>query len=163
MTLSSTLYTARAILMASLLIVVIAAVTSGPTRADPSSLATRLTDFVQLDYLGVGIENHVTSPTLFASRIDYYGKQSITRAQMMRDRMAYYDKWPERAYVMLPDSLRIRERDRDTVDVTFDYRFEVANNTKQLGGIGRTELTILLNDDGGFTILAEGGRVLERF
>lgn len=125
-------------------------------------LAADLADFIELDYLGTGTENHVTSPTLFAPVIDYYGKSGVTRDEMMRDRLAYYERWPIRSYVLLPGTMRIFERSADVIDVSFDYRFEVASARKQVGGIGRTELRIRL-EDGGFTILKEGGKVLERY
>lgn len=128
-----------------------------------TALFDELKDFVTLDYLGTGTDNHITSPTLFADRIDYYGKRGVSRDSMMRQRLAYYDKWPVRSYLMLPDTFRVSERDADTVDVSFNYRFEVASDDRQSGGIGRTDLTIRLDDDGGFTILREGGKVIERF
>ncbi len=133
-----------------------------PLEQADTPLAARLADFIELDYLGTGTENHVTSPTLFAPVIDYYGKRGMTRDAMMQDRLAYYARWPIRSYVLLPGTMRITERGSDVIDVTFNYRFEVANARKNIGGVGRTELTIRL-DEGGFTILRENGEVLERY
>ncbi|MEO1420158.1 MAG: hypothetical protein AAFU66_04280 [Pseudomonadota bacterium] len=137
----------------------------GPAAAQnqTSGLYDELKEFVQLDYLGMGSENHITSPTLFADRIDYYGKRQIRRDTMMRKRLAYYDKWPVRSYIMLADTFRVAERDADAVDITFNYRFEVANEDRRVGGLGRTNLTVRLDDDGGFTITRETGKVIERF
>lgn len=134
-----------------------------PLAEARTPLAAELADFIELDYLGTGTENHVTSPTLFAPVIEYYGKGGVSRDEMMRDRLAYYARWPIRSYVVLPGTMRISERAATVVDVSFDYRFEVASARKQIGGIGRTDLTIRLDDDGGFTILKEDGKVLERF
>lgn len=137
---------------------------SSPLHAQQrTALYDELKDFVTLDYLGTGTDNHITSPTLFAPQIDYYGKRNVPREAMMRDRLAYYDRWPIRSYLMLQDTFRIAERDADTVDVSFDYRFEVAGDKRRAGGIGRTDLTIRLDADGGFTITREGGKVIERF
>ncbi|MEO1205311.1 MAG: hypothetical protein AAFV45_03185 [Pseudomonadota bacterium] len=150
--------------------VLLMALISAPAAMSPLSAQQRgsglfeaLKEFVQLDYLGMGTENHITSPTLFADRIDYYGKSRIDRDTMMRKRLAYYDKWPVRSYMMLPDTFRVAERDADTVDITFNYRFEVASNTRRVGGLGRTNLTVRLDDVGGFTITRESGKVIERF
>ena len=123
-----------------------------------------LTHFVQHDYLGNGRLNHISDVSLFAPRVDYYGRKRITRAAVDASRHSYYRKWSQRRYELIPGSMEIRQRGQDSVDVRFDYNFELAGRRKHIRGVGRTKLTVRQRyDDGAFEITRENGRVLRRY
>ncbi len=135
-------------------------------EGDPqeNSLMRELMHFVQYDYLGNGRLNHVSDVGLFAPRVDYYGRRQISRGAVDASRHSYYRKWSERRYELIPDSVRIRQRGHDSVDIAFDYNFELSGRRKRIRGIGRTRLTVRQRDeDGAFEITRESGRVVRRY
>ena len=129
-----------------------------------NQLLRDLTYFVQHDYLGNGRLNHISDAALFADRVDYYGRRRLSRRAVDASRHSYYRKWPQRRYEFIPDSMRIRQRGEDSVDIAFRYTFELAGRGKRIRGVGRTRLTVRQrHEDGAFEITRENGRVLRRY
>lgn len=122
-------------------------------------------DFVREDYLS----NWFASPRLirrhFADPLDYYwGKRDVPLKEVVRDKMAYVTRWPQRYFRLIPETLEVtRTRESDFIyAVRFQYEFETKRKGDEKAGLGETSLLLELFDKR-IMIRGEGGKVLERY
>lgn len=130
-----------------------------PPQQQGRDIGAELVDFIKSKYLGSGRVDHFIDEGALADEVEYYDKGKITRAAVLHDNKAYYQKWPERLYDMIDDSLQLKVVDDTTVDATFRYNFHLRKDTRQVSGVGETQLRIVLKD-GRFQIAGENGRVV---
>ena len=122
-------------------------------------------DFVREDYLS----NWFASPRLirrhFADPLDYYwGKRDVPLKEVVRDKMAYVTRWPQRYFRLINDSLEVtRTGDEQYIyAVKFNYEFETKRKGDEKAGLGQASLLLELFDKR-IMIRGEGGKVLERY
>ena len=122
-------------------------------------------DFVREDYLS----NWFASPRLirrhFADPLDYYwGKKDVPLKDVVRDKMAYITRWPQRYFRLISESLEVTRTPEDPYiyAVRFRYEFETKRKGDEKAGLGQTSLLLELFDKR-IMIRGEGGKVLERY
>jgi len=122
-------------------------------------------DFIREQYLS----SWFASPRLirrnFSDPLDYYwGKKNVPLKRVIKDKIAYVTRWPQRYYRLMGDSLQVARTEigDDIFAVKFKYEFETRRKGDQRAGIGQTSLLIELVE-GRVRIRGEGGKVLERF
>ena len=122
-------------------------------------------DFVREDYLS----SWFASPRLirrhFSDPLDYYwGKRDVPLKDVVRDKMAYVTRWPQRYFRLIDDSLEVtRSEENDYIyAVKFRYEFETRRKGDERAGLGETSLLLELFDKR-IMIRGEGGRVTERY
>ncbi len=122
-------------------------------------------DFVREDYLS----NWFASPRLirrhFADPLDYYwGKKDVPLKEVVRDKMAYITRWPQRYFRLISESLEVTRTPEDPYiyAVRFRYEFETKRKGDEKAGLGQTSLLLELFDKR-VMIRGEGGKVLERY
>ena len=133
-------------------------------KAAAQSLEDKLAGFVRDFYLTGEPRNRGDLEELYATTVDYFQSGRLARDRVLRDKQAYFAKWPKRDYTLIRDSLRAqwRQGNGKVLDVTFDYEFDVASPARRSRGRGRAELTLDLTLDGG-RITREQGIVLQRW
>lgn len=100
--------------------------------------------------------------TLYAPRVDYFGDRGKRRDAIVRDKLAYFRRWPDRRYELIAESLEVyRNSDAEQVDIEFEYQFETRGRGRQSSGRGVAFLTLDFSQPGG-QIVREEGRVLDR-
>lgn len=122
-------------------------------------------DFIREDYLSSWFASPQLIRRHFADPLDYYwGKEQVPLKEVMRDKIAYVTRWPQRYYRMLDDTLTVSRTEvgAHTYAVTFRYEFETRRSGDERAGLGETELILQLVE-GDIMIRGEGGRVLERY
>jgi hypothetical protein len=137
-------------------------------REDPRPLAEVfeiIEDFVREDYLS----SWFASPRLirrhFSDPLDYYwGKKNVPLKEVVRDKMAYVMRWPQRYFRLISETLEVtRDRENEHLyAVKFHYEFETKRKGDERAGLGQTNLLLELFDKR-IMIRGEGGRVLERY
>ena len=122
-------------------------------------------DFVREDYLS----NWFASPRLirrhFSDPLDYYwGKKDVPLSEVVRDKMAYVTRWPQRYFRLISETLEVTRSQEDPYiyAVRFQYEFETKRKGDEKAGLGETSLLLELIDRR-VMIRGEGGRVLERY
>jgi len=122
-------------------------------------------DFVREDYLS----NWFASPRLirrhFSDPLDYYwGRKDVPLKEVVRDKMAYVSRWPQRYFRLISESLEVtRSEDNPYIyAVRFNYEFETKRKGDEKAGLGQTSLLLELFDKR-IMIRGEGGKVLERY
>ncbi len=137
-----------------------AAPSNDPDRAE---LEQRLAEFVENFYLsGEALEPDVIG-NIYAPRVNYFGKRNTGVAAITKDKLAYYDRWPDRAFTLQPGSLEVRQVGYDGAlyDLSFIYDFRVAAVGRERAGRGYGRLQVDLSDGEG-KIIRESGKVIER-
>lgn len=132
-----------------------------PTSEDQQRRRDELFSFIVGEYLGHGRESHRDRPELFAPRVRYYGRGTLSREKVLADKAAYYQRWPQRRYEFINDSMQSKPGPDDTISFSFRYNFEVSDGRETRRGVGIARLGIALIDDA-FAIVSEDGRVIER-
>lgn len=127
-------------------------------NTERDKLLRELFNFVVVEYLGHGRVDHRDRPELFAPQINYYKRGVISREALLADKAAYYRRWPTRRYELITDSIQAAPGGGGTIDITFRYIFEVANNKETRRGKGIARLRVTLADDK-FSIVSEEGEV----
>lgn len=122
-------------------------------------------DFVREDYLS----SWFASPRLirrhFSDPLDYYwGKKDVPLKEVVRDKMAYVTRWPQRYFRLLNESLEVIRSDQNPYiyAVHFRYEFETKRKGDERAGMGETSLLVELFDKR-VMIRGEGGKVLKRY
>ena len=138
------------------------------SRAEPKPMAAVyeiIEDFVREDYLS----SWFASPRLirrhFADPLDYYwGTKNVPLKEVVRDKMAYVTRWPQRYFRLISESVEVirSEEDDDIYAVKFQYEFETRRKGAERAGLGETSLLLELFDKR-VMIRGEGGRVLKRY
>ena len=122
-------------------------------------------DFVREDYLSGWSGSSRLMRRRFSDPLDYYwGKRDVPLKKVIRDKMAYIARWPQRYFRLVEDSLEVSRSDDDDYiyAVKFRYEFETRRRGSEKSGIGETSLLLELFDRR-ILIRGEGGKVLERF
>jgi hypothetical protein len=92
--------------------------------------------------------------------VQYFGGREITLGALIRDKMAYYRRWPERTYTLVPGSLSVsRDKDRPLVYVSFTYDFALRGPGRASSGRGAGRLGLDFSMPGG-KLVREDGKVL---
>ena len=102
---------------------------------------------------------------IYAPRLDrYWGRKNVAVTRVVRDKIAYFRRWPSRTFRLIEDTLAINPTIEDGVyAVSFEYGFRTEGARERLSeGFGATELTLLVNGED-VMVLAEDGRVIQRF
>lgn len=131
-----------------------------PDRAD---LEARLERFVENFYLsGENIEPDVIR-TIYAPRVNYFGKRNTPVSRIVKDKLAYYNRWPSRQFTLMPGTLEVRRigYEGQIYDLSFVYNFDVAAAGRKRGGRGYARVQIDMSDGKG-RIIRESGKVIER-
>ena len=157
----------RRLLLAAIVGVSVALLTkAGPAMAQtteaPGKISQTFVTFIGDAYLNPAIETDADIARLYGARINYYGKRT-DRAAVIADKARYYRRWPERSYVLHPDTIKVvpRAGTPNEADVSFEFDFRVARGGEARTGRGRTRLG-LTAVDGELVIVAEDGVVLKR-
>jgi hypothetical protein len=122
-------------------------------------------DFVREEYLSSWAVDRRMLQRRFSDPVVYYwGKRDVPRKQVIREKMAYLARWPQRYYRLVGDSLEVtRINDNEGVyGVKFRYEFETKRGGATSSGLGETRLLVKLAGDR-VIIRGEGGSVLERY
>lgn len=100
---------------------------------------------------------------LYAPRVDYFGGANKSRSAIVRDKLAYFRRWPDRTYVMIPETFSIARTgdDNEIVNVMFEYYFDARGGDRVSKGHGFSMLTLDFSVPGG-RIVREQGKVLSR-
>ncbi|MEZ5773952.1 MAG: hypothetical protein R3D33_04385 [Hyphomicrobiaceae bacterium] len=135
-------------------------------RVDPDApdIDERIARFIRDYYLGSAALSPEQIRTLYATRLDYFGRHGVPVERVVSDKLGYYRRWPKRSYVLIEDTLDIRRLrgTRAVFDVAFEYEFKVGNGSQRRGGRGLSILTFDLGDGSG-RIVREEGEVVERY
>ncbi len=135
-----------------------------PKNPNTSDIEARLARFVTQFYLsGENVSPDVLRG-IYASKVNYFGKQGTSLEKIVRDKLNYYARWPSREFTLQPGTLAIRPlRSAGRVyELTFVYDFKVASATKRTGGTGYTRLQVDLAEGKG-KIVRETGKVIDRY
>ena len=130
-----------------------------------SEVYSIIEDFVREKYLS----NWSSSPRLirrrYADPMDYYwGKKNVPMKQVLRDKLRYMSRWPQRYFRLVEDTLEVTRSEDDPYlyAVKFRYEFETKRRGEQRAGIGQTGLLLEVLGRR-ILIRGEGGKVLERY
>lgn len=127
-------------------------ITPKPTKkSPPASIPApgnadrdRLHDYVAAFVLA-GLDPQVAAETeFFAERVDYFGKQNVSREKIRQDLQRYNDRWPRRGF-WLAGGLEVTPM-KDKVKVTFPLRYELQNGPKR--SAGKVLKTLVLEKSG---------------
>lgn len=143
---------------------------AGPGPDEPDalshepSLEDKVAGFVQEFYLTGAERSRDELTLLYASTVEYFDSGRLARDRVLRDKKAYFAKWPKRDYKLIRDTLKAKWRPgrSKVLDVSFDYDFDVASIERRSRGRGRAALTLDLTLDGG-RITREQGGILQRW
>jgi hypothetical protein len=99
---------------------------------------------------------------IYAPTVQYFGSTTSRRA-VVREKLAYYRRWPDRQFTLDPDTLKIATAPSGPriVDISFDYDFNVRSADRTSTGRGIARLTLDLSGNEG-QIIREEGRVTVR-
>lgn len=128
---------------------------------DASQRNGRLAYFVEWKYLGGESGATPLGADSYAEFVDYYGRNSVPRSEVMRDKVRYYKRWPNRRYRMFRETLTMRELSSGLFEVFFEYSFDVESDTRR--SVGRGNASLLLQERrNDYMVLREAGDVLVR-
>jgi hypothetical protein len=144
-----------------------AAQPSEPTVAEPTP-STRpvsreaVQKFVTDFYLANENLSAEQIDAIYAPTVQYFGSTTSRRA-VVREKLAYYRRWPDRQFTLDPDTLKIATAPSGPriVDISFDYDFNVRSADRTSTGRGIARLTLDLSGNEG-QIIREEGRVTVR-
>ena len=119
--------------------------------------------FIRDSYLNARLATEEEVALLYGERVGYYGS-TLSRKAVTTDKLRYYKRWPERAFVLQEDSIKVSRKSpaAEIADVRFEYTYRVADGRETRRGRGFTELR-LTAEDGRLVIVAEDGKVVQRF
>ena len=129
---------------------------------DNEEFLRRLGQFVVVSYLGHGKRDHENDPAIFAPRVIYFNKGTISRDAVMAEKQTYYRRWPQRSFELIKDTLRLEKGADGLLTVTFRYVFDVTDGRQRRRGIAFSSLGVS-EQDGRLIIAREDGGVEKRF
>lgn len=129
---------------------------------DDTAIAELTVKFLEFYLAGLNLAPEQID-AIYADKVDYFGEKEKSRADIIRDKQAYYRRWPQRRYTIVPDTINIyREAGGpQLIDITFEYDFDVRSNGRRERGRGEASLTIDFATPNG-AIVREEGKVLSR-
>jgi len=136
----------------------------GQGSGDPE-IVREIRDFVRNVYLTDRLDTVRAIRRTYADPMrSYWGKRNVRLRAVVSDKISYFRRWPDRQFRLVDKTLAISQnrREPDVYRVTFEYAFRNHRPGHTAEGFGETEL--LLEDfDGRWIILAESGRVVQRY
>ena len=101
-------------------------------------LRTAIERFINDFYLAGENLSRDEMKIIYAPVVDYFGQRRKTRTAIMKNQRAYYRRWPERLFEMIPGTLAIERKDsaNGIVDVTFEYFYETRSAKRVSRGQG---------------------------
>ncbi len=131
-------------------------------QADPA-VSPAFVAFIRDSYLNATLKTADDVGQLYGEQVGYYGN-TLSRKAVTSDKLRYYKRWPVRTFELKEDSIKVTRKSAtaETADVRFEYTYSVSDGRETRRGRGVTELQ-LTADDGRLVIVAEDGRVVQRF
>nr|WP_244978023.1 caspase family protein [Aureimonas jatrophae] len=135
-----------------------------PTSDDRSSpeapsVEQRVATFVNATLFRPGKHAGSELRVLYGERVDYFGKSNRSAADVVKEKLQYFERWPKRTFVMDETTLTVTP-DRDALTVRFEYSYEVSGAKGTRAGRGLATMRLRENVGRSFVILSEGGRTL---
>lgn len=159
-----TVHTGDAVMLRATVTTIEGARAGGGEDIEPDGvLEARIERFVRGFYLSGDDVDEEQIRLLYGPRVDYFGRNGVSVGEIVRDKIGYYRRWPQRVFSLVEGTLDVRRAGQggESYDVAFEYDFEVRRAGEIKRGRGVAVLTIDLGDDGG-RIVRETGRVLRR-
>lgn len=130
---------------------------------DDATLAGVMANYVVNIYLSPQAMTPEEIEQLYAPRVAYFGEASKSREAIIRDKRAYYTRWPLRSYAIVPDTMEITRAGLDgkRIEVTFQFTFDVRSRRRISQGRATARLAFDFATPGG-QIVAEEGDVISR-
>lgn len=97
----------------------------------------------------------------YAPTVSYYGK-SVSLADVVRDKQDYFERWPERAYEVVPSSVSVSCVGA-ICNVQGVYRWTVRSYPRNRQAAGAATFTYVIDTSQGSTIVGENSEVIERY
>lgn len=97
----------------------------------------------------------------YAPTVSYYGK-SVSLADVVRDKQDYFQRWPERAYEVVPGSVTVNCVGA-ICNVQGVYRWTVRSYPRNKQAAGAATFTYLIDTSQGSAIVGENSEVIERY
>lgn len=127
---------------------------------DPE-LEGRIAYFIEWRFFAGDNGAQKLGPEAYAERLDYYGEVSVPREKVLDDKLKYYQRWPNRRFSLVRNTLKVKEVAQDVLEVVFDFKFDVENATKRSVGLSTMKLG-LLKDGGDFIIFSQNEEIRDR-
>jgi hypothetical protein len=96
----------------------------------------------------------------YSEQVSYYGK-TLTKAEVLVDKWTFFQRWPGRRYVVVPNSVAITCSDMSTCRVEGRLEWETTNRQSRSVGSASFSYTWTL-DAGAWKVSGEGSKVLSR-
>ena len=114
--------------------------------SDKTPLRDKIKRFIKEHYLSGKDLSDRQIGFLYADRIDYFGEKQVSRDNVIRDKKNYFQRWPSRRFSLIPGTMSVKPRDSDskTVDVSFRFMFKVSSPERTSRGLGKATLTLQL-------------------
>lgn len=129
---------------------------------DDAVVAEIMAHFVVTFYLSGKSMSPAEIEQLYAPRVRYFDGTELTRKAVIRDKLDYFKRWPDRTFSLVPDTMEVFRDESDLVDVTFQYEFVVRSPKRTSRGRGHAKLTLDFTDPAG-RIVREEGDVISRY
>lgn len=101
-----------------------------------------------------------TAKNFYANSVTFYGKV-LTRADILADKARYADRWPSRASAARVSTIKTFCNGK-ICRVTGLYDWSVAAPQRKASAKGSAEFEYLIDMNGGYKVIAENGKVLDR-
>lgn len=102
----------------------------------------------------------------YARKLRYFDQGLVDRSVVLADKAAYFRRWPERRFSPDLETLTARavpwEGGDRAIEVEVEVDFDVAGPERRADGRTLVSVTLLPEGEDGFTVVAEGGRVISR-
>lgn len=134
----------------------------GIAELDDAVIAEIMAHFVVTFYLSGKSMSPAEIEQLYAPRVRYFDGTELTRKAVIRDKLDYFKRWPDRTFSLVPDTMEVFRDESDLVDVTFQYEFVVRSPKRTSRGRGHAKLTLDFTDPAG-RIVREEGDVISRY
>lgn len=132
------------------------------SELDDAVIAEVMAHFVVTYYLSGKAMSPAEIEQLYAPRVRYFDGASLTRKAVIRDKLNYFKRWPDRTFTIVPDTMEVVRDDSDQVDVTFQYDFVARSEKRTSRGRANSKLTLDFTEPGG-RIVREEGEVIARY
>lgn len=125
-------------------------------------LREKMRGFVETFYLSGDNLSREDMKEIYAQRVDYFKGKQITLEKLIKDKLSYFKRWPNRSYQLDPETLTVvRGGNGQVIEVLFEYDFDVSGARKRSRGRGIAMLTVDFSVPGG-RIVRERGKVIKR-
>ncbi|MCH9809138.1 MAG: hypothetical protein K0U74_15540 [Alphaproteobacteria bacterium] len=127
-----------------------------------SELREKMRGFVKSFYLSGNDLSRDELREIYARKVDYFGGKQVGLNKLVRDKLSYFRRWPNRSYTLDDETLAIwKVDDKQLVGVWFEYDFEVYGARRRSTGRGESLLIVDFSVPGG-RIVREQGKVIRR-